>query len=373
MLERLDASRLANGLLYLGPGLLLPGLFGLKDHLPWGIAILVLAVATTGAALLVARADPAGRSIDDVLSGDGDDTTGGVIGGSLFAGFIVGTISFAAAGEVAPYIVLGLYVALVVTFVLYARAGARGPRERPARAAPAGPQPTGAGQQILDALRSANVISVGESGVQMMSGAELGDRLMGQTALCLRCGTSIRFQEGGLLAMDRGIRDKVVMCGNCHAIFEINLSPSGMQLTADVTSRFERAAEEPPAPSAEATPDAEPAGPSPDVTTITDIDELIRLAIGDPDAGRRMAALEKFISGTEPVEVMALSRICVMAFDPAVRARAVERLRERGNEARARFIIQGELNETNPSERWFGELTDEQRSRAHQSLLELGP
>ena len=240
-----------------------------------------------------------------------------------------------------------------------------------ANAESAPPQPTGVGSELLDAIRSANVISVGESGTQAMSGAELADRLMGQTAPCLRCGTTIRFQEGGLLAMDRGIRDQVIMCGNCKAVYEIDLNPRGMTLTADVTARYAGAEPEPAA--APAAAPAAPALPPPDVESISDIDELIRLAIEDPDGGRRLAALEKFIAGTEPVEVMALSRICAMAFDPAIRTRAIERLRERGNEARARFIVQGELNETNPGEKWFGELTDDQRAWAHQSVLELGP
>lgn len=62
--------------------------------------------------------------------------------------------------------------------------------------------------------------------------------LMDRQAACLNCGTTIRFEEGGMLAMDRGIRDQVVMCPSCHSIFEVELNLRELRLTADVTSRY---------------------------------------------------------------------------------------------------------------------------------------
>ena len=62
--------------------------------------------------------------------------------------------------------------------------------------------------------------------------------LMDREAACLKCGTTIRFEEGGMLAMDRGIRDQVVMCPSCHSIFEVELNLRELRLTADVTARY---------------------------------------------------------------------------------------------------------------------------------------
>ena len=76
------------------------------------------------------------------------------------------------------------------------------------------------------------------SGAGVMSGDDLAKKLMGHTAPCRRCSTPIEFQQGGSLAMQRGIHDKVVMCGKCSAIYEVQVSPQGMKLTADVTSKY---------------------------------------------------------------------------------------------------------------------------------------
>lgn len=105
---------------------------------------------------------------------------------------------------------------------------------------------------------------------------------------------------------------------------------------------------------------------------VADIDELKRIVYEDSDAARRLAALEKFISGTEPVEVLVLSEFASKSFDPILRGRAIERLIERGNQGPAIFIIQGELDETDPGEKWFGELTPEQRIWAAESIIALG-
>ncbi|MEX2459289.1 MAG: hypothetical protein WD770_09930 [Actinomycetota bacterium] len=77
------------------------------------------------------------------------------------------------------------------------------------------------------------------SGVGTVEGAEVAESLMRLTAPCLRCGATIQFRQGGLLAMDRGIRDKVVMCGNCNSVYEVQLGPAGMQLTTDVTANYQ--------------------------------------------------------------------------------------------------------------------------------------
>lgn len=104
---------------------------------------------------------------------------------------------------------------------------------------------------------------------------------------------------------------------------------------------------------------------------VAGIDELKRIVYEDSDAVRRLAAVEKFISGMEPVEVLVLSEFASKSGDPAVRRRAIERLRERGNQARAVFIIRGELAEQDPNEKWFGELTPEQKQWAAESIVEL--
>lgn len=57
---------------------------------------------------------------------------------------------------------------------------------------------------------------------------------------CTKCGASIIFAPAAFLAQDNGIEDKVVMCKECKAVFEFDLSPSGMSLTSDVTHRYDK-------------------------------------------------------------------------------------------------------------------------------------
>jgi hypothetical protein len=248
MLARLETSRLTSGLLTIGVAALLPGLMGLKFNLPWGIALLLLAVATIVGSILIARADPEGRPLGDVLS-HGSDSVGAAVGGGLFVGFIVGAIAFSAAEKIGHFIALGAYLVSAAAIVLYARAGGPKTAARPAASRAASSPLAGGGSELLNALRNANVIAVGDTGAQVMKGGDLAEMLMAHTAPCLRCSRPIQFQQGGLLAMDQGldIRDKVIMCGNCHAIFEVHINPSGMRLTADVTSRYGREATAPPA------------------------------------------------------------------------------------------------------------------------------
>lgn len=106
----------------------------------------------------------------------------------------------------------------------------------------------------------------------------------------------------------------------------------------------------------------------PDIDANDSIDELMALAIEDPDPDRSMAALEKFISGTEPVEVRVLSQVAARGIHEATRARAIERLKERGNEDRAIFILREALKDPD----LIGELNAEQRAWASESLVQLG-
>jgi hypothetical protein len=99
-----------------------------------------------------------------------------------------------------------------------------------------------------------------------------------------------------------------------------------------------------------------------------DIDELMKWAIEDPDPNRSMAALETFISGTEPVEVRVLSQVAAKGVHDATRARAIERLKERGNEDTAIYILQEALKDPD----MIGELNVEQRDWASESIVQLG-
>ena len=58
------------------------------------------------------------------------------------------------------------------------------------------------------------------------------------TGSCRKCGTPISFEEGTGGAMDLGIRDQVVMCPKCSAIYDVNVTPRGVELRSDVTDRY---------------------------------------------------------------------------------------------------------------------------------------
>jgi hypothetical protein len=98
-----------------------------------------------------------------------------------------------------------------------------------------------------------------------------------------------------------------------------------------------------------------------------DIEQLIDIVLEDDDPARRMAALEKFISGSEPVEVGVLSEVVCRSGDAAIRARGIRRFRERGNEARARYLIGAFLEGRDISP----PLNAEERMWAGESLTEL--
>ena len=61
---------------------------------------------------------------------------------------------------------------------------------------------------------------------------------MKTTGSCRKCGTPISFEEGTGGAMDLGIRDQVVMCPKCSAIYDVNVTPRGVELRSDVTDRY---------------------------------------------------------------------------------------------------------------------------------------
>ena len=98
------------------------------------------------------------------------------------------------------------------------------------------------------------------------------------------------------------------------------------------------------------------------------IDELMQWAIDDPDPKRSMAALETFISGTEPVETRVLSQVAAKGIHDATRARAIERLKQRGNEDTAIYILQEALKDPD----MIGELNVQQRTWATESIAHLG-
>lgn len=99
-----------------------------------------------------------------------------------------------------------------------------------------------------------------------------------------------------------------------------------------------------------------------DQLTSEDVDTLKAIVLEDANPTRRTAALEKFLSGMEPVEVMVLSDLACRSADHAIRARAISRLREHGNESRARFLIIQCRDQLNAEERMW----------AAESLAEIG-
>lgn len=74
--------------------------------------------------------------------------------------------------------------------------------------------------------------------MKVFDGDALGESLMKLSADCLKCGSSITFEKGAKLAGEYGIAENVVLCGECKSVFEVNLAPSCMTLTNDVTDRY---------------------------------------------------------------------------------------------------------------------------------------
>ena len=67
-------------------------------------------------------------------------------------------------------------------------------------------------------------------GLSIASGDTMAEKLMGQSARCLKCGTIITFQEGASLAMKHG-HSKKVMCKKCKSVFSVLLTPNSMTLS----------------------------------------------------------------------------------------------------------------------------------------------
>jgi hypothetical protein len=75
-------------------------------------------------------------------------------------------------------------------------------------------------------------------GIGIYDGDALGDMLLRQSARCLKCNYTIRFESGVNLAKSKGINDNVVMCDHCMSVFTVYLVPGQMTLTKDVTGNY---------------------------------------------------------------------------------------------------------------------------------------
>ena len=76
-----------------------------------------------------------------------------------------------------------------------------------------------------------------------ISGDDLEKMLSGTMATgiaCRSCGSRFTFEEGGTAAINAGIHGKV-MCPKCHAVFDADVTPRGVTLGNDVTSRYPQA------------------------------------------------------------------------------------------------------------------------------------
>lgn len=83
--------------------------------------------------------------------------------------------------------------------------------------------------------------------VTYMSGDEF-ERTILQPAIktelaCWKCGSTFTFEDGGTTAINKGIHGKV-MCPNCQSIYEVDVTPHGVTLVADVTANYPQAREE---------------------------------------------------------------------------------------------------------------------------------
>lgn len=63
---------------------------------------------------------------------------------------------------------------------------------------------------------------------------------MATTNECRSRKKAFTFQDGGLQARSAGIKDQVIMCPKCHKIYEVEVTPAGVILRNDVTSRYKR-------------------------------------------------------------------------------------------------------------------------------------
>ena len=55
---------------------------------------------------------------------------------------------------------------------------------------------------------------------------------------CATCSHNFSFEEGEHLAGHRGIQEKVVLCPRCESIFEVDMTPEGVTIVANVTARY---------------------------------------------------------------------------------------------------------------------------------------
>lgn len=72
----------------------------------------------------------------------------------------------------------------------------------------------------------------------LMDGDTLSRHLMQLAAACRNCGAVIKFQEGATLAKNKGIRDQVVMCKKCQAVYTVNITLRALTLVLDVTNDY---------------------------------------------------------------------------------------------------------------------------------------
>ena len=69
-------------------------------------------------------------------------------------------------------------------------------------------------------------------------GANLGESLMRLEAICPRCDQPVAFEQGVQLARKLGIKDNVVVCPSCLAIYTVEMTPRQMKLVQDVTNQY---------------------------------------------------------------------------------------------------------------------------------------
>lgn len=77
-------------------------------------------------------------------------------------------------------------------------------------------------------------------GIGIGFGDDIAKMLLNQKAACLKCNNIISFEEGGMYAKEKGIKDNVIMCNKCNSVFEVNLVPGRMTLTRDVTNKYKK-------------------------------------------------------------------------------------------------------------------------------------
>ena len=72
----------------------------------------------------------------------------------------------------------------------------------------------------------------------IQNGNNFRDMLMNSPGACPSCNAQLAFGKAAQLAKTFNIQDNVVMCNQCHRVFEVNLVPGRMTLTNDVTAKY---------------------------------------------------------------------------------------------------------------------------------------